>query len=347
MSRAPWNRGDASVYFIAEAGVNHDGEVEEAVKLVRAAARAGADAVKFQTWKPGELTGRFTGKAAYMDTTTPPDESRYELSARLALPYEAFTRLKGECERAGIDFMSTPDGFESLDFLVDDLNMDVIKVGSTEVNHLALLRAIGAKRRPVILSTGLSSLSEVAAAAEAVREGGAEEICVLQCTSQYPAPDADINLRAMAAMGDALKAPFGLSDHSTGAPAVIAAAAMGARVIEKHFTLDRSRAGPDHQASLTADELGEVIADLRRVESMLGDGLKRVRRSEAANHDAVRRSVVAARAISAGEILTADMLVCKRPGWGIEPDLLEAICGFAPARDLREDEPIRWEDLRR
>ncbi len=347
MIEAPWARPHAPIYLIAEAGVNHDGDVEEAVKLVHAAARAGADAVKFQTWRPGELTGRFTGKAAYMDATTPPDESRYELSARLALPYEAFARLKGECERAGIDFMSTPDGFESLDFLVDELDMQVIKIGSTEVNHRAFLKAVGAKGRPVILSTGLSSLAEVAAAAEAVREGGASALCVLQCTSQYPAPDADINLRAMAAMGEALKAPFGLSDHSTGAPAVLAAAAMGARVVEKHFTLDRSRPGPDHQASLTAQELGEVIADLRRVELMLGDGLKQVRDSEAGNRDAVRRSVVAARAIGAGETITRDMLACKRPGWGVAPDLLDAVCGFSPTRDLREDEPIRWEDLRR
>ncbi|SIO48591.1 N-acetylneuraminate synthase [Rhodovulum sp. ES.010] len=332
--------------FIAEAGVNHDGDPAAAMRLVEAAAHAGADIVKFQTWLPGEITGRFTDKVGYMQASTEAAESRYELSARLALPYDAHFGLKERADALGITFLSTPDGFQSLDFLVDRVGIPVIKVGSTEITHLSFLHAIGAKRLPVILSTGLSTLGEVDKALAALREGGATDITILHCTSEYPAPDAEMNLRAMETLRDAFGLPVGLSDHSLGPEAAIAATAMGASVIEKHFTLDRKPSGPDHNASMTADEMAHLIGSIRKVRTMLGDGVKTPTPSELANSDGIRRSVVAAHAIPAGTRLDQGMLTCKRPGGGIAPEHLDTCLGFAVNRDLQEDEPLHWEDLR-
>lgn len=332
--------------FIAEAGVNHDGDLEIAKKLVDAAADAKADVVKFQTWVPGELTGRFTGKVRYLEETTEKNESRYELSARLALPYDIHSGLKHQAEERGITFLSTPDGFQSLDFLVDRLGLPAIKVGSTEVTHLQFLEAVGRKKLPVILSTGLSTLDEVETALEKLRRGGAEDVTLLHCTSEYPAPDAEMNLRAMETLRQTFGVPVGLSDHSLGAEAAVAAVAMGASVIEKHFTLDRSRSGPDHQASMTPDEMTGLIVSLRRVATMLGDGVKAPTASERANITGIRRGVVVVRGIAAGTRLTADMLTCKRPGGGIEPAQMDECVGCVVNRDFEEDEPLTWDDLR-
>jgi len=332
--------------FIAEAGVNHDGDPECAMALVEAAAGANADAVKFQTWVPGEITGRFTGKVRYLEETTEKDESRYELSNRLALAFDAHFALKQRAEELGITFLSTPDGFQSLDFLVDQLGISVIKIGSTEVTHPQFLEAIGRKRLPVILSTGLSTLGEVEKALQTLQRGGANDITLLHCTSEYPAPDVEMNLRAMETLQQAFGVPVGLSDHSRGSEAAIAAVAMGASVIEKHFTLDRNLPGPDHQASMTPDELAELIVSLRRVTTMLGDGIKAPTESERANVVGIRRGVVVVRGIVAGTRLTAEMLTCKRPGGGIEPELLNTCVGFVVNRDFEEDEPLTWDDLR-
>jgi len=334
------------VFIIAEAGVNHNGDPELAKRLIDIAREAGANAVKFQTWRPGEITGRFTYKVGYLEQTTDISESRYELSNRLALPYPVFRDLQAYSEHRGIQFLSTPDGFDSLAFLVGELNMPLVKVGSTEVTHVQYLQAIGATGRPVILSTGLSTLGEVERAIMALRQGGAEEIHLLHCTSEYPAPDSQMNLRAMQTLADAFGLPVGLSDHSVGAEASIAAVAMGARIIEKHFTLDRSLAGPDHQASLDGGGLAELVASIRRVESMLGNGRKQPTVAELDNMHGIRRSVVAVRALTAGTLLSAEMLTCKRPGNGIEPALLPNLVGFTLNRDLAEDEPIAWQDLR-
>ena len=334
------------VFIIAEAGVNHDGDLELAKKLVDAAVSVGADAVKFQTWQPGEITGRFAFKVGYLEETTDDAESRYELSNRLALPYEDFRQLHEYAERAGIRFLSTPDGFASLDFLVDELGMSMIKVGSSEVNHPQFLTAVGRKNLPVIMSTGLSTLGEVEDAVACVRTHCQSPIVVLQCTSEYPAPDDEINLRAMATLRDALKLPVGLSDHSTGSEAAIAATALGAVVIEKHFTLDRSLPGPDHRASMDPDQLRALVQSIRTTERMLGDGLKAPTPSENRNRAGIRRSVVAARDIKAGTCLDQRMLTCKRPGDGIAPSELDTLVGMTLNRDLAEDEPIKWTDLR-
>ena len=334
------------VFIIAEAGVNHNGDIALAKRLIEAAADAHADAVKFQTWRPGEITGRFACKVDYMVETTDASESRYEMSNRLALSYPAFRELKAYAESCGILFMSTPDGFDSLAFLTGELGMRIIKVGSTEVTHIPYLEAIGRAGRPVILSTGLSTLCEVETALAALRRGGAEDISLLHCTSAYPAPDAEMNLRAICTLRDAFGLRVGLSDHSAGLEAGIAAIALGASIIEKHFTLDRALPGPDHKASLDVDGFKQLVASIRRTEAMLGDGIKRPTRAELANVNGIRRSVVAARPIAAGTLLSADMLICKRPGGGIEPSQLPFLPGFTVNRDLVEDEPLQWRDLK-
>ncbi len=341
---APWQSG--KVFVIAEAGVNHNGELDLAKRLIDIASESGADAVKFQTWKPGELTGKFAVKVAYLEETTEAAESRAELSRRLALPFEAFRELQAYARQRGILFLSTPDGFESLDFLADELNLPVIKVGSTEVTHLQFLRAVGRKGRPVVLSTGMSTLAEVEDALVALTTEAVPEIALLHCTSEYPAPDDQVNLRAMTTLRQAFGLPVGLSDHSLGPEAAIAAVALGAAVIEKHFTLDRGLPGPDHRASLEPDELRRFVAAIRKTETLLGDARKRPTAAERANMVGIRRSVVAARAIPAGTVLAADMLVCKRPGSGIAPRLLDSLVGFTVDRDLQEDEPIQWDYLK-
>lgn len=334
------------VFILAEAGVNHDGDVDQAKRLADAALDAGADAVKFQTWLPGECTGRFSFKVDYLKTSSPEDESRYELSNRLCLPYEAFRKIKAHCDEIGVPFLSTPDGFQSLDLLVEELDMPIIKVASTELTHVQYLEAIGAKNRPVVLSTGLGTLGEVERAIAALRASGDPPITLLHCTSAYPAPPDQVNLRAMQTMFHAFKLPVGFSDHSSGLEAAIAATALGARLIEKHFTLNRDLPGPDHKASLEPDELAKLVKAVRQTEAMLGDGIKRPAYSEAANLTGIRRSVVAARTLSAGTELTREMLTCKRPGTGLTPDLLDHIVGLTLTKGLEEDEPLTWDHLR-
>ena len=334
-----------STLIIAEAGVNHNGDINSAKTLIEIAKDAGADAVKFQTWLPGEITGKYAQKAEYMQL---PDarESRYEMSCRLALPYAAFRELQQHASRCGIKFLSTPDGFRSLAFLSRDLDIEIIKVGSSEVTHLQFLRKVGCESKPVILSTGISTLGEIETAIATLRAGGASDITLLQCTSEYPAPDNEINLRAIATLKNAFGLKVGFSDHSRGTEASIAAVALGAVVIEKHFTFDVDAAGPDHKASLDPKSLQNMVASIRRVERMLGSPTKRPTPSELKNMAAVRRSVVAAHKIYAGTVLTAEMLTCKRPGGFIEPAQLTSLLGFTISRDLDEDEPIELKDLR-
>ncbi len=334
------------VYVIAEAGVNHNGDVELAKQLIDGAHRANADAVKFQTWKPGEITGRFAYKVDYQKKTTSDSESRYELSTRLALPYDAFRELSAYAKHVGITFLSTPDGFESLDFLVDELNIPIIKIGSTEVTHIRFLEAVGAKRRPVVFSTGLSSLGEVEAGIDAVRRGGAPSIVVLHCTSEYPAPIPDVNLRAMSTIATAYQIPVGYSDHTVGREAAIAAVALGACVIEKHFTLDKHMAGPDHAASADVGELTEYIQNIRSTEILLGDGIKRMTLTEARNREGIRRSVIAARKLTSGTVIGPDMLGCKRPGYGIAPEFESILIGMRLTTDIEEDQPLEWKHFK-
>ena len=254
-------------YIIAEAGVNHNGDINLAKELIDVAYKSGADAVKFQTWKPGELTGEFSFKVNYLEKHTPESESRFELSKRLCLSYDDFRKLKLYSDKVGIQFLSTPDGFESLNFLVDELDIPIIKIGSTELNHILFLEAVGKKNRPVILSTGLGTLEEVHSAVNALRRGGGKDlpITILQCTSEYPAPPDEMNIYVIKTFLKTFNLPVGLSDHSFGLEAAIAAVTLGSSVVEKHFTLDREMEGPDHAASLTPIELKEFVSVLRRV----------------------------------------------------------------------------------
>lgn len=341
---APW---DNRVFIVAEAGVNHNGDMDLAVALIDAAAAAGADAVKFQTWVPGEIVGRFTHKVAYLEKSTAAEESFFDLAERLRLSFEDTRRLSEHCAARGLMFMSTPEGYGSLSFLVDELDMPVIKIGSAEVNHSALLTAIGRCSRPAILSTGASTLEEARGALHALRSEAPADlpVTVLHCVSEYPAPDVDMNLRAMRTLADTLNVMVGLSDHSTGAEAAMAAVAMGARVIEKHLTLDRTMAGPDHAASMEPAEMAAMIASIRRVETMLGDGVKRPMPSEIDNIAGIRRSVVALRPLPAGAVLAAEDMACKRPATGARPDDLPRLVGRTLVRAVEEDEPIGWADV--
>ena len=334
-------------YIIAEAGVNHNGSVISAKQLIDIAHEAGADAVKFQTWVPGELTGKFAFKVDYLDDSTPEEESRFELSKRLCLSYDAFRELKSYSDKVGIEFLSTPDGFKSLDFLVDELNIPIIKVGSTELNHISFLRAVGSKKRPVIISTGLGNEDEVGSAIEALRIGGGNNlpITILQCTSEYPAPAEEMNIYVIKKFAEKYNLPVGLSDHSTGFEATIAALALGSEVIEKHFTLDKNMEGPDHSASLSPEELKDFILAIRRTELMLGDGIKLPTKSEIKNIEGIRRSVVASRDLKSGTILKISDVTCKRPGTGISPPNIELLVGRTIKSDLSEDEPITWDHI--
>jgi len=338
---------NSKTYIIAEAGVNHNGDLDQAKKLIDIANDAGADAVKFQTWLPGELTGKFAFKVDYLEKSTPEEESRFELSKRLCLSYDAFRELKLYCDDKQIEFLSTPDGFLSLDFLVDELDMPMIKVGSTELNHIPFLLAVGAKQIPVILSTGLGTLKEVSEAIDALRRGGGEElpITVLQCTSEYPAPAEEMNLNVVKSFASEFGLPVGLSDHSLGFEASIAILGMGGTVIEKHFTIDKAMEGPDHSASLDPSELIDFVNLIRKTETMLGDGIKSPTHSEMKNIEGIRRSVVAKGNLDAGTTLELSDLICKRPGNGISPADIEKLVGHVLKKNKVEDEPIYWDDL--
>jgi len=334
-------------YIIAEAGVNHNGDINLAKELIDVAYKSGADAVKFQTWRPGELTGEFSFKVNYLKKHTPESESRFELSKKLCLSYDEFSELKLYCDNVGIQFLSTPDGFESLNFLVDELDIPIIKIGSTELNHILFLEAVGKKNRPVILSTGLGTLNEVHLAVNALRRGGGKNlpITILQCTSEYPAPLDEMNINVIKTFLKTFKLPVGLSDHSLGLEAAIAAVTLGSSVVEKHFTLNREMEGPDHAASLTPIELKEFVSVLRRVKIMLGDGIKVPTKTEIKNIEGIRRSVVANTNLKAGSILQMKDLICKRPGTGISPAEIQLLIGSKLKRDFIKDEPITWEDI--
>jgi len=334
-------------YIIAEAGVNHNGDINLAKKLIDVAYKSGADAVKFQTWKAGELIGDFSFKVNYLEKQTPKNESYFELLERLCLSYDDFRELKLYCDKVGIQFLSTPDGFESLNFLVDELDIPIIKIGSTELNHISFLEAVGKKNRPVILSTGLGTLAEVHSAVNALRRGGGKDliITILQCTSEYPAPPDEMNINVIKTFLKTFNLPVGLSDHSLGLEAAVAAVTLGSSVVEKHFTLDREMEGPDHAASLIPIELKEFISVLRRVKIMLGDGIKAPTKTEIKNIEGIRRSVVANTDIKAGSVLQLKDLICKRPGTGISPAEIQLLIGNKLKRDLVKDEPITWEDI--
>lgn len=327
--------------IIAEAGVNHNGNYEMALKMIDEAKAAGADYVKFQTAKPELVISTFAPKAEYQKETTGNGESQLEMCKAIHLPLTDYKPLKEYCDKVGIGFMSTPFDLVSIDVL-EPLDMDYYKIPSGEITNLPYLRAIAAKGRKVIISTGMSELPEIEEALQILENGGLKrsDIIVLHCNTEYPTPMRDVNLRAMLDIRDRLGVAVGYSDHTNGIEVPIAAVALGAEVIEKHFTLDKTLPGPDHKASLEPQELKAMVDAIRNIEAALGDGKKKVTDSERPNIIVARKSIVAARPIKAGEVYTEENVTVKRPGNGISPMKWDDVLGKTAPRDFEYDELI-------
>jgi N-acetylneuraminate synthase len=327
--------------IIAEAGVNHNGDMALAKKLIVAAADAGADLVKFQTFIASNLVSKNAPKAEYQKNVTDPEESQQEMVRKLELSKENHLELIDECKRKGIGFFSTAFDLGSVD-LLEEFGSKFVKVPSGELTNLPYLRYLTRTGKPVLLSTGMANLGEIEAAINVIEQSGTPraKITVLHCTTEYPTPMEDVNLRAMVNIGNALGVKVGYSDHTSGIEIPIAAVALGATVIEKHFTLDRNLPGPDHRASLEPDELKAMVAGIRNIERALGDGIKRPSPSELKNKPIARKSLVAATDIKAGELFSVENLATKRPGTGVSPMLWDEVIGRSASRDFNEDELI-------
>ena len=328
-------------FIIAEAGVNHNGDLELAKKLIDTAVATGADAVKFQTFKADRIVVRHTPKADYQQRTSGAGESQYEMLKRLEFDEDQFRILHAHCRKQGIDFLSTPFDLESIDSLIS-LGLETFKIPSGEITNLPYLRKIGGLRKKIILSTGMADMIEIQEAFDVLIEAGTakENITILHCNTEYPTPMEDVNLTAMQTIAEAFQVAVGFSDHTEGIEAAIAAVALGAVVVEKHFTMDKTLPGPDHQASLEPHELRAMIAAIRNVEKALGDGVKKPTRSEMPNRVVARKSIVAATTIQKGEIFTEVNLTVKRPGSGISPMRWDEAVGKMALRDFQPEEII-------
>lgn len=328
--------------IIAEAGVNHNGDMSLAKELIAAAADAGADLVKFQTFIAANIISRSAPKAEYQKGATDPQESQQEMVRKLELTRDNHLELIAECQKQGVGFFSTAFDKDSIDLLEELGGSDIVKVPSGELTNLPYLRYLTRHGKRVLLSTGMADLGEIEAAINVVEQAGTsrDKITVLHCTTEYPTPMEDVNLRAMVSIGKAFGVSVGYSDHTPGIEIPIAAVALGATVIEKHFTLDRNLPGPDHRASLEPNELKAMVQGIRNIEKALGDGIKRPSPSELKNKPIARKSLVAARPIKAGEAFTEDNLMAKRPGTGISPMQWDDVIGRTAPRDFREDELI-------
>ncbi len=327
------------VFVIAEAGVNHNGDIEIAKQLIDAASEAGADAVKFQTFQADSLVCRTAKKAEYQLETTDRTETQYDMLKKLELTPQMHRELIEHCLKRNIMFLSTPFDLESIK-LLSELGMQIYKIPSGEITNLPYLREIAKQQKKIILSTGMSSMDEVKAAVNVLKNNGTEELTLLHCNTQYPTPISDVNLLAMVKMREETGLPVGYSDHTQGIEVPIAAAALGAEVIEKHFTLDRKMEGPDHKASLEPQELMQMVVGIRKIESALGSKIKQVSESEMTNVAIVRKSIVAAANIKRGEKYTEKNITTKRPATGISPMLWDEIIGKTADRDYKVDEII-------
>ncbi len=330
--------------IIAEAGVNHNGNFEIAKQLVDKAAEAGADIVKFQTCKAENVISRYADKAEYQKVTTGEADSQLEMVRKLMLTYEEYGKLKEYCDEKGITFLSTAFDLPSVDYL-HSIGMKLWKIPSGEITNLPLLIKIASLHEAIIMSTGMSELSEVADAVKVLIENGASDITLLHCTTEYPAPYEDVNLKAMETMRDAFDLPVGYSDHTKGLEIPVAAVARGACVIEKHFTLDRNMEGPDHKASIEPDELKQMVSMIRHVEVAIGDGVKKVSASEAKNQDIARKSIIAKTTIKTGDTFTEDNITTKRPGNGLNPMCWFELIGKKAKHDYEEDYLIEKDEL--
>jgi len=329
------------VFIIAEAGVNHNGSIELAFKLIDAAVEAGADAVKFQTFKSENLVTKNLKKAKYQEKTTGSSESQFEMLKKLELSFDAFKKLSDYCSSKDIMFLSTPFDHSSIDFL-HELGLEIFKIPSGEITNLPYLRHIGSLAKRVILSTGMSTLKEIGDALSILEDSGTkkENISVLHANTMYPTPMEDVNLNVMQAIHKEFGVAVGYSDHTLGIEVDIAAVAMGAMIIEKHFTLDKAMNGPDHLASLDLEELKNMVSAIRNIEQALGSNLKIVTPSEKINKNIVRKSIIAKCFIKKGERLTEDNLTVKRPGTGLSPMKWDKVIGTIAVTDYQADELI-------
>ncbi len=332
-----------SCFIIAEAGVNHNGKLDLAKKLIDAAKKAGADAVKFQIFRAERLVTKTAEKPAYQKRSTGAG-SQHDMLKKLELTRDDFKKLSGYAKKKNIIFLASAFDEESIDFL-DELKVPAFKIPSGEITNLPLLKHAARKGKPVIMSTGMSNLGEVEEALKTIMEEGAKEVVLLHCVSNYPAKVEETNLRAMETLMHMFGLSVGLSDHTVGTTVPIAAAALGATIIEKHFTLDRKLPGPDHKASLEPGEFREMVEHIREVEKALGNGVKRPTESEEAMKKAVRRSIVAKVDISKGTVIAEDMLDLKRSGTGLNPKYLKKVIGKRAKKDIKVDEPITFEKL--
>ena len=329
-------------FIIAEAGVNHNGDIELAKRLVDIASECGVDAIKFQTFKAEKVVTKDTPKAEYQIKNTGTNESQYEMVKKLELSEDEFIELYKYTKKKGLIFLSTPFDFESADFL-DEL-VSAFKISSTDLTNLPFLEYIAEKGKPIILSTGMGTLGEIEEAVNTIREIN-DDLILLHCVTNYPASFESLNLRAIKTLKEAFKLPVGYSDHSLGIYAPISAVTLGAVVIEKHFTLDKNLPGPDHKASLNPEELKEMVNAIRLIEKALGDGIKRPTPEEEKIKKVARRSLVANVDIPKGTVIKKEMIAIKRPGTGIEPKYLNVVIGKRAKRDIKKDEVLKWEDL--
>jgi len=329
------------VIIIAEAGVNHNGSLDRARKMVDAAAEMGVDYIKFQTGAPEKLISRYAVMADYQKKNVGTDQSQLDMVKEISLKYDDYPKLKEYCDQVGIKFMSTPFELDAIDVLAK-LNMDYMKVPSGEITNYPYLVKIAQTGLPVIMSTGMSTMGDIEAALALFEENGLsrDRVILLHCNTEYPTPYEDVNLKAMVTMRECFGVRVGYSDHTRGIEVPVAAVAMGATVIEKHFTLDRTLPGPDHVASLEPDEMKQMVDSIRHIEAALGSGIKQVSPSERKNMAIARKSIIAARDIACGEVFTADNLTTKRPGNGISPMRWNEVIGRKAVRDFGEDELI-------
>ena len=328
-------------FIIAEAGVNHNGSLELAYQLIDAAKKSGADAVKFQTFKADSVVSKSAAKAEYQKKTTDADESQYDMIKKLELSISNHHSLINYCKKQRIQFLSSPFDLESIHLLAE-MGLNIFKIPSGEITNLPYLREIGKLKKEVILSTGMADINEISDAIKVITESGTaiENLTVLHCNTEYPTPFEDVNLNAMLTIKTAFNVKVGYSDHTNGIEIPVAAVALGAEIIEKHFTLDKNMEGPDHKASLEPDELKRMVNAIRNIEKAMGNGVKRPSSSEEKNKSISRKSLVAARPIKKGERFSADNVTTKRPGTGISPMRWDEVVGRVAQINYKEDDMI-------
>lgn len=336
----------SKVIIIAEAGVNHNGDINLGKRLIDLAADAKVDYVKFQTWITKDIVDPRAAKANYQIMNDGADTSQFEMLRNLELSFEDFTELKAYSESKGIKFLSTPDDYRSLDFLSDKLGLPILKIGSGEVTNIPFLKRFGQKHKPIILSTGMSSIGEVENAYNTLLDSGAPNVTILHCTSNYPAPLDSINLRAMNTLSTVFNCPVGYSDHTEGIEVSLAAVALGAKVIEKHFTIDKTLPGPDHKASMSPDELKELVLRIRNIEKALsGSGSKFIQPSEVETKKIVQKGIYLNKDVQKGEIITDEHLIMKRPVIGLSANEYRYIVGKSILKDMPEGAYLSLSDI--